>query len=303
MARLGFDRRSGFVYEGRDSPAYPVWPNPVVSQATLIGASQDFSKIPQNFESSPWGWVFREDSFDPVSKIRRGRLFQKHGNQGWEDMKVEVHPAIRTDEVPARNNGGRLRKELSVFIECTELLQLPNRGEGARLALGVAGSYALWRIVQVESTLNLDVLVTLRAESAFGVLPALDTSRIAPESLQAVESALARVLDAAYRELPTSVVDQCRNAATVIAARWMWQQTGTLTPEDKDLGKWVNVIATQLSDRRALVSTLEIIRVLHPRGKDNERSKLGLRAISDGDAELAVHCISFLLREVGWAKD
>lgn len=303
MARMGFDRRSGFVYEGRDSPTYPVWPNPVVSQATLIATAQDFKKIPHNFESSPWGWVFREDSFDPVSKIRRGRLFQKFGNQGWEDMNVEVHPAIRTDELPARNNGGRLRKELSVFMECMELLQLPNRGEGARLALGVTDSYALWRIVQVERTLNLDLLVTLRAESAFGVLPALDTSLIAPGSLQAIESALARVLDAAYRELPTSVVDQCRNAATIIVSRWMWQQNSGGAQEEKDLGKWVNAVATQFPDRRALVSTLDIIRVLHPRGKDNERAKLDLRNITDGDAELAVHCIAFILRELGWAKE
>src|SRR6478672_2266139 len=97
MARLGFDRNTGFVYEGRADPIYPVWPNPVLSQATLIEAAQDFSDIPISFESHPFTWMFREDSFDPVSKIRRGRLFQKLGTAGWEDTRVEAHPAINSD--------------------------------------------------------------------------------------------------------------------------------------------------------------------------------------------------------------
>jgi hypothetical protein len=304
MSRLGFDRTTGFVYEGRGDPIYPTWPLPVLSQATLIESPGDFEKIPSNFESQPFTWMFREDSFDPVSRIRRGRVFQKFGSQGWESIKVEAHPAIRSD-IQLVTHDGKVRKDLSVYIECTDLLNKANKGEGMRLAIGVSGGYSLWRIVQSECTANLDVLVTLRAESAFGILPELETSKIHPTSLSSVVSALGRVLDAAYRELPTSVVDQCRNAATVIVSRWMYQQSNIDKPIEKDLGAWIRSIQDHFKERpkHALVSALEIINKLHPRGKDNELVRHDLRPVTDGDAEIAVNAIGFVLREIGWAKE
>ncbi|RJF91758.1 hypothetical protein [Noviherbaspirillum saxi] len=303
MSRLGYDRNSGFVYEGRQDPTYPVWPNPVLSQATVITGPLDFAKVPLSFDSSPWGLMFREDSYDPVSRIRRGRLFEKHGNSGWEPVTVDPHPAIGSDQHFAQKGQFRLSKDLSVFIEFTALLQQPNRGEGLSLAIGDQSAYSLWRILQTEVTAGKDVLVTLRAESAFGILPELDESRILPDSLSAVQTALSRVLDAAYKELPTSVVDQCRNAATVIVSRWMRQETNGNTQDEKDLGEWIKTVKAHFSKRpMALISALEVIRILHPRGKDNEAARLRLRPLSDTDAELAVHAIGFILREVGWTR-
>lgn len=304
MSRLGYDRETGFVYEGRGDPSYPTWPTPVLSQATLIASAGDYRKIPVSMDSFPFTWIFREDFFDPVSRVRRGRLFEPFGGGGSGNVLVEPHPAIRSDMARIVEGTMRLNKDLSVFIECTELLQLPNRGEGTRLAIGSQRAYSVWRIIQAEHTASNDVMVTLRAESAFGILPELDTPRIAPDSLPLVRAALARVLDAAYKELPTSVVDQCRNAATVIVSQWMRQVTPIEAQKEKDLGGWINAIRTHFGDKEksALRSALEVIRVLHPRGKDNEVVNLGLRPVVDGDAEYAVHAIGFILREVGWAR-
>lgn len=304
MSRLGYDRETGFVYEGRGDPSYPTWPTPVLSQATLIAGADDYRKIPVSMDSFPFTWIFREDFFDPVSRVRRGRLFEPFGGGGSGNVLVECHPAIKSDMARILGGTMRLNKELSVFIECTELLQLPNRGEGARLAMGSQRAFSVWRIIQAEHTASNDVMVTLRAESAFGILPELDTSRIAPDSLPLVRAALARVLDAAYKELPTSVVDQCRNAATVIVSQWMRQVTAIETQKERDLGGWITAIRAHFGDKEksALRSALEVIRVLHPRGKDNEVVNLGLRPVVEGDAEYAVHAIGFVLREVGWAR-
>lgn len=61
--------------------------------------------------------------------------------------------------------------------------------------------------------------LTLRAESAFGILPELDKSKILPDYIRDIEIALERVLSSAYRELPQSIVDHCRNAAVMIISR------------------------------------------------------------------------------------
>jgi hypothetical protein len=304
MSRLGIERLTGLIYEGRGDPTHPAWPTPVVSQATLIETPKDLERIPRGLDHQPHTWMFREDSFDPVSRIRRGRLFQKFGNQGWEPMRVEAHPATYSDIRSLAMGDGRISKELSVYIECTDLLLKANKGEGMRLAVGESNAYSLWRIVQSERIVSLDVLVTLRAESALGILPAIETSKIHPSNWSSVESAIARVLNAAYRELPTSVVDQCRNAATVMISRWMQQQTNSDKPVEQDLGDWIKSVQKHFAEkpRIALCSALEIINRLHPRGKDNEQVRLGLRPVSEADAELAVHAIGFLIREIGWGK-
>lgn len=303
MSRLGIDLDTGLVYEGREGPSHPVWPTPVIAQTTLISSPSDLAKIPANFASNPLTWIFLEASYDPVSRIRRGRIFQNFGMQSRETVQVEAHPAVNSDLLKATNNGGRVGKNLTVYIACAELLSQPNKGEGLQLAIGQRDASSLWRILQTERLIGTDILVTLRAESALGILPEIDKGKIHPNSVAAVASAYLRVLNAAYRELPSSVVDQCRNAAVVLVSRWMQTETDSLAPKEQDLGDWIKAIKNHFGENRrvALRSTLEIINRLHPRGKDNELIKLGLRPITEQDAEFAVQALGFVVREIGWA--
>lgn len=303
MSRIGIERSTGLVYEGRGAPIFPTWPTPVVSQATLIESPADLRMLPGSLDGDPFTWMFREGSFDPVSRVRRGLIYQKFGSDGWESTWVEPHPAVQSDKQATFAGILRFQKELSVYIECTTLLIKQRQGEGMRLAIGTRDGYSLWTIIQTERTVNLDVLVTLRAESAFGILPALDKSRVSPEHLSQVEKALSRVLDAAYRELPTSVVDQCRNAMCVVVSRWMQTPLDVDKLEHHDLGALIKVVRHREPARSALHYALDIVNRLHPRGKDNEIQRLELRPVHEGDAEFAVHAVGFVLREIGWSLD
>lgn len=302
MSRLGIDINTGLVYEGRTGPTHPVWPTPPVCSATLIETPSDLQKIPRSFSSNPFGWVFVETSFDFGTRVRRGRLYQNFGNTNREMVQVEAHPALHSDLIKAANNGWHVSKDLTVYIEATDLLLRENKGVGLRMVLGQADACSIWKIVQVERSLGSDVVLVLRAESALGVLPELDPTRISPSSFASIKSAYDRALDAAYRELPTSVVDQCRNAAVVFISRWMQQQDGSQAPTEKDLGAWIKAIQNRFGDKEmvALRSALEIIARLHSRGKDNERHKMSLRTVEEDDAELAVHALGFVLRELDW---
>ena len=304
MARLGIDIDTGLVYEGREGPTHPVWPTPPVCNATLIEVPSDVQKVPKSFSSNPFCWIFVETSFDFGARIRRGRLYQNFGSVDRETILVEAHPAVHSDLIKAANNAWRVSKNLTVYMECTHLLSRPNSGEGLRMMLGQTDAASTWKIVQVERSIGSDILVTLRSESALGVLPELDTSRINPTSFGSVRSAYDRALDAAYRELPTSVVDQCRNAAVVYVSRWMQNVVGSELPTEQDLGAWIKAIKSQFGDNEklALRSALEIINKLHPRGKDNERNKMSLRIVDENDATFAVHALGFVLREIDWVK-
>lgn len=302
MSRLGIDINTGLVYEGRSGPTHAVWPTPPVCNATLIEMPSDLQKVPRSFSSDPFGWIFVETSFDFGMRVRRGKLYQNFGNVNREMVQVEAHPALHSDQIKAANNSWRVSKELTVYIEATDLLLRQNKGVGLRMVLGQVDACSIWKIVQVERSLGSDVLLVLRAESALGILPELDPTRIDPSSYQSVKSAYDRALDAAYRELPTSVVDQCRNAAVVFVSRWMQQQDGSQSPTEKDLGAWIKAIQNRFGEKEmvALRSTLEIISRLHSRGKDNERHKMSLRTVEEDDAVLAVRALGFILRELGW---
>lgn len=301
MSRLGIELGTGQIYEGKEDPRFLAVPTPVVSQCKLIESLSDLGSLPGSLDRDPFAWIFREESFDPVSRIRRGRVFQSLGNSGWESVLVDAHPFASSDYGKGRTDG-RVAKQLCVYIHCTDLLNKPQRGEGMRLAIGVAGSFSMWRVLQTESTVSQDLLVTLRAESAMGVLPALDETNIHPENLIHVKHAFERVLNAAYRELPTSVVDQCRNLCVVLISRWLYQLSGDHAMLGGDLAGCIKGIQRQFGpdSHRLLRSTLEIVNMLHPRGKDNERHRYSLREITDEDANLAVHATGFVLREIGW---
>lgn len=60
----------------------------------------------------------------------------------------------------------------------SELLVRANSGEGMRMESGQADAVSRWQIVQVKRSIGSDIVVTLRSESALGVLPEIDSSRI-----------------------------------------------------------------------------------------------------------------------------
>lgn len=303
MSRLGIEHQNGLVYEGRDNPSNLAVPTPMVSQCALVESPSDLNKLPQGLDGDPFRWVFREDSFDPVSRVRRGRVFQHFTGSSRESVFVDAHPFLPSD-LDRGSGGGRLQKEMTVFIHCTQLVSRPDRGEGLQLAIGHAGAYSLWRILQTEQTVNYDVLVALRAESVHGILPALDLAKIPDDGRQAVTEAYERVVNVAYRDSPSSIVDQCRNLCAVLIARWLRQ----LTADDRwlrdDLGRCISAVQDHFGDKghKLIRASLETVNLLHPRGKENERERYSVRAVSNADAELALHATGFVIREIGWGR-
>jgi hypothetical protein len=155
-------------------------------------------------------WVFREDTFDAVTRTRRGRLYQPvDGRQQPSNQHVVPHPyedPFGRTEGP----GGRTTKSMFVYAACISLLSKPRRGLGLTLALGTPRAVSAWRIVQTEVLASGSVMVTLKSLSAFGILPDIDKSDIPEEFKKSAEQALERVLNSAFRETPVSAIDPCR---------------------------------------------------------------------------------------------
>lgn len=298
---IGFDINTGHVYGGGNAPQFAIWPSPTLSQAKLIESLADWDNLPAGPTRTPFAWVFREDMFDPVTRVRRGRLYEPYPGMQPDTCPVSAHPFDHEGVRQVAASRG-LTKELFKYWPCQTFLNRNDRGLGTTLALGQGRSASAWRVVQTEVVIGDDVLVTLKALTAYGILPELRVSQLSNADRRSVEGALERVINAAFREAPISVVDHCRNAATVVLARWMASKGAEGGMLEKELGQVAKAVEGEPYRKVAAHHAAEVIRRLHPRGKSNEQETKGLRVPVEEDAELAIHALGFILREVGWAK-
>lgn len=298
---LGIDTHTGLVYEGLGAPDTPSIPAPYVTQAKLIREQADWKDLPKGLSGTPMAWVFREDFFDPVNRTRRGRLFESQPGQGQPNsQRVGPHPYENT-VVRQVGHDGRIVKTLYTFTTCSTLLGMLNQGQGMKLVLGSNRAHSAWRIIQTEVSATGYVLVTLKSLSAFAILPEIDYAQIDSPHQAAVRDAIQRVLDSAFRESPTSVVDHCRAALTVLLSRWLVQNGADKTVLGLDLG----MLATRIDGKELSMGcpsrVAQVVARLHSRGKPNERHAKGYREPDDGDSEFALQAVGLVLRDFGWA--
>jgi hypothetical protein len=130
-------------------------------------------------------------------------------------------------------------------------------------------------------------MVTLKALSAFGILPSVDPAKVPEEFKKPILQAIERVLDAAFRETPISVIDHCRNAMAVLLSRWLVVQGHDRSILGDDLGKVATEIAKPPFEKGGVSRLAQVVARLHARGKTNEAHTKGLRDPIEEDAELA----------------
>jgi hypothetical protein len=298
---LGIEESTGLIYEGSGNPEIPAIPLPTVLQAKLIEDGKDWLSLPGGIATDPMQWAFREDSFDPVTRIRRWRLYQPWGTQP-SDQPVLPHPY---DDPMRRavNNNYRQVKRLNVYTTCSQLLNRPRRGEGCTLALGSRDAASAWLIVTTEVLANRAVMVTLKAMSAYGVLPPLDEAKVPLAFRGIVKESFERVLDSAFRESPSSVVEHCRDALQVFVSRWLLSQGHDEGVKREELAPIAKLVEKQPYELACVANLARVVARLHGgRGKTNEREDKGTRELTDEDAELAVRAVGFVLRDLDWVR-
>lgn len=297
---LGIDNQTMLVYEGGGGADTPAIPTPCVTRAKIVERAGERGGLPGLLSPNPFGWIFREDSFDPVSRTRRGRLYQSDGGGQPRSIRVSPHPYDLPGRWPTDNPQRHFDKSLFVYTKCSELLNRSTKGLGEILALGSPEAASYWRIVQTELLVTNAVMVTLKSLSSYNIIPELEEIQVLEEFRPDVKRALEKVLDAAYRETPDSVVNYCRNALTVVISRWLVQRGFNHEVLSFDIAKVADAVAEH---RRFCPANLaRTVGHLHNRTKENVVLKKELRYLTEDDAELAIAAVGLTLRDLGWAK-
>ena len=300
---IGIDTNTWLIYEGTGNYGRGVVPTPLLSVATLVTKDDDWAGVPADNHLNDAKHVFREDSFDPVTRVRRGRLYQWVDGCLQQQWHCHPHPSQPNDRDHVRIDG-ILRRSLHTYHP---MLGTQSRINSATslLVLGSKLAPTAWRIVSAEMTISGEELITLRARSNLGVLPEVMEDALPEIGKKAVISAVASVVDSAFRSSPVSLVDTCRAATTTVLAHWLAQNGDTSDNLfHDDIGRLVKRLEScgMVNDSSVIASTIKIIQRFHSRGKPNEQISLKTRPLSEEDAQLALQSFGFLLQEIGWTR-
>lgn len=289
-----FAVRRDLAYEGDGNFFRAIHPTPVLTCAIWPGCAP--TPVMPGCPSP----LFREDSFDPVTRIRRGRFYVLTNPSSLILSPDRVH---NYPYGPHIGVGGGWQAD--GYYKPAGIGDLPDahRIESMELVLGDAPGTTLWRVVAAERISSGELLVTLRAIAHLGTLPVLvntlPTLNGATADATAVRQAMDQLVDAFHRQQATPVVDVARETVKVILTAWLG-----VSAQGKDLGKVIEGIPDDKSLMRWAAS---IVNRLHPRSKSAERETRAaqgvmLRPVVDEDAETSVHLVGLILREVGWVR-
>jgi hypothetical protein len=287
---LGLDERTKQVYEGDSYAGYGVLPFPVLSSATVIREEADFGALPIGCDLFKADLLFREDSFDAVTRIRRGRIYKAYPDKPSE-WRVISHALL----------DGHVNSEQKQLVTFDTRSVVSSRAdfEKALIALGTRDAYSLWRVVSIERTVNGEDFLTLRARSSLGVLPELIERKVPPQQLEKVRETLNKLAEAAYRAGPESIVDRAKDAAQWAVGTWLAAQRNEPDLRKKDLAKLAAALEGEAT--AVLEGVSKALARLHARGKPNVQEEKGSRDVTEDDAEFALATVGLLLREIGWA--
>lgn len=290
---IGIESYRGLVYEGNWPYGRALWPAPVITPARIVFASEGPLVPARSNDSIHASCRFREDSFDPIARIRRGRFYFGNGvNVQPAEWYVEPHPAYHSEQQKKTEH----KKSLETFVgNPIWHSYIQGRRERPLVLLGIDDRFTVWTIVHVEAATTGEDFVTLKARSTLGILPRIDDEKIPNGFGLRVNESLDALSDEAHRAAPVSVIDRARDAASqVLLAHY-----GLTGSDAKDLGDLVKRLD---AEQLAIASSAgRIIARLHARAKPSERQKRSMRAVGEHDAELAVQCVGTLLCELGWA--
>ncbi|MHB1618217.1 MAG: hypothetical protein ACYCOY_14155 [Metallibacterium sp.] len=287
-------------YEGNGAVWFAIYPPPFIAAASHADPCEESD---QSLAMQYAPLVFREDTFDAVTRIRRGRFYAlSQEGQPAQLMYVAPHPTWGAW-------GGRRISADSPWVErrCFKYEQIqfnPLAAPDWKSRPIVIGSCeSAWRLIASERISTGEWLATLKARHALGVLPEVDQAKI-PESgrAKAIET-IDTLINAAYRESPESIVDRARAAAQWCFATWAaakFKDDQLLTSDLAQLATEVEKRAGECKPEMAIWNARGLAR-LHSRAKPNEQERRDTRPVMEADAEYALASMGLLLRELGWA--
>jgi len=313
LGLLGFNSEDGLYFERQGGiSGHALIPSPVVCVAQWqLNSVPSFSTVSRVEDAQ---LIFREDAFDPITRLRRGRFYKRDTNcDSWTVLPMPGVCAWGSDQV--QENGQIWKQRMKGFSEANPFNALGAKStDQIFVALGAGELSSLWVVVAAEAIHSGDTLVTLKARQSLGALPEMNWDQVPATGHAKLREELDRLANEFRKAGPESVVDRAREAATAILKTWIWHNVSDEKRSKKNLNDLGPLIEfwEELHDihrgrgvacaAASIAYAAEIPQRFHSRGKHMEKERLNLRPVREQDAELAVLCIGTMLCDLGWAE-
>lgn len=286
--------RKGIIYEGDEHRLWALYPTPQISLASC-----DFIE-----KESSLHMIFREDSFDAISRIRRGRIYRYHGKteftRNWN--RDNVSNGLYGNIIGLHSDGKFDDYDSAKIAEPKSMKD----AIGSIVEIGSSDFSLPWRVIGSERNIHGHVVFTIKSISFFGFIPELqpilktkDGAVLDQTATELVVNSVNGLIDTLNTQQPTSVIDSARECCKIILTNWH---------SNEFLGKDLGVIARIIGkDRLMLSSAAHIINRLHANGKSAERENKKMKDIdiaepSIEDAEISIYIVGLVIRLIGWAR-
>ena len=114
MRCIGIDNNTHDIYQASNGVWTSVWPaTPILSVAVFIASSKESPAFDRDLTNAKI--VFREDSFDPITRIRRGRFYNSSADPRPAQQFVLPHPLYGTHGSMISLKDGRCERMLYIF--------------------------------------------------------------------------------------------------------------------------------------------------------------------------------------------
>lgn len=295
---IGIEQNTKLIYEATSNHGIPITPSPVMLQVVIASEDDEEFTAASYTDLAPNSLLFREETYNSSSRVRRGRLY-KGGPTQPVQWHVYPHPALgATAQFSNPVSGITLKMvyEFSSFRLRSYLAQ--NNLHRPLFILGAEDSFTVWTLVNIETSATGDEHIILRARKSIGALPHLDREKILSADGQSVLDYVDKLEEELYRAGPESVVDRSREAATAILSKYL--QSIGMDVKDLDLSR----LAPKAAEAKKFVveNSAKIIALLHARGKHVEQEKRKPRYITEQDAEFAVQAVGIILCDLEWGS-
>mgnify|MGYP000029128930 CR=1 FL=1 len=296
MYALGICPDTGAIYEGDTGSGTRLIPAPQVSPASFHCSDLKEFEIPKR--SNPPKIIFREDYFDPITRIRRGRFYSSSNYT--QPGNWSINDPHRTD-LRVRKWRDGVAQEANLYTFAGFPLEPIFRDSGGAhkttVIIGSEPHFTTWKIISTEVTFFRETLVTLKSYRSLGVLPDIEHEKVPLDIRGPLLESIEGIENSVDRLGPIDVVDRCRATLSIIFG----SLCGSL---EKDLAKAISAYMNREMKGQDNLSTwaAKIVGRLHSRGKPNEQFRYSSGPTTEMEAQLAVNCVAAVLSGTGWTK-
>lgn len=291
MRDIGIEEHNGIVYEGSPHLGYRATPQPTILPIKFVSdpgnGKGEEEKIPRT--------IFREFSFDSVTRIRRGCVYNRFDFS--QPKEWAVSDPLRIDLPKKSYPNYEIYQYCRAFTYQRDSLQYLRKSHDDKVSvLGKDEFQSFWRVVSIEADYNGTPLLILKSFRSLGELPHLISERIPDECRTHLLEFIEKLETSIVSQGANDVVDRCRDVLSIVF--------GTLAGDrTEDLFKSIEGYCRKHNAGKPnLVSYCgNVVARLHAKGKPNVQATHKVMGLQEEHAQLALRCVFVALTETGWA--